>query len=127
MTRRSQTLGRWGETAAADFLVRHGYTVLERNARTPYGELDLVVFVESGALPAVVFVEVKTRASDTLGPPEISITGRKRAHLLAAAQAYLQSHPDLPSDWRVDVVSISGAPGRGEPEILHFENVFTSC
>jgi putative endonuclease len=126
MTQRTLSLGRWGETIAAAHLLRQGYTILAQNARTAYGELDLVVGDPRNDPAEIVFVEVKTRASTSLGPPEISITERKRAHLLAAAQAYLLAHPDLPQNWRVDVVAVFGAPGRGEPELVHFENALTA-
>jgi putative endonuclease len=126
MTDRTKALGRWGEACAAGYLSQLGWTVLETNARTPYGELDLVAFTTELQLPVIVFVEVKTRASTTLGPPEISITGRKQAHLLKASQAYLQAHPDLPQYCRIDVIAISGSPHSGEPEIFHFENALTT-
>jgi putative endonuclease len=113
-----QTLGRWGEALAAETLERQGYSLLERNARTPYGELDLVMRQGQG----IVFVEVKTRASRTFGLPEESITRRKQEHLLHAAQHYLQSHPELSGDWRVDVIAIRRQADR-PPEVVHFENV----
>ena len=50
-------LGAAGERDAARLLGQLGYTVLLRDCRTPYGELDLVCL--DGA--AFVFVEVKTR------------------------------------------------------------------
>jgi len=113
-----QTLGRWGEALAAETLAGRGYALLARNARTPYGELDLVM--RQGG--ATVFVEVKTRASRAFGLPEESITPRKQEHLRNAAQHYLQSHPELGGDWRVDVIAIRRQPGV-PPEVVHFENV----
>jgi len=121
---RRQSLGKWGEALAAETLERRGYTLLERNARTPFGELDLVM--HQGQV--IVFVEVKTRRTRSYGDtpsfglPEESITRRKQEHLLHAAQAYLQSHPQLGDNWRVDVVAIRRAPG-SQPEVVHFENV----
>jgi len=113
-------LGQWGESLAANFLMQQGYTILERNIRTPYGEIDLIAQDEEN----LVFVEVKTRASLTLGPPEISITARKQEHMLAAAQAYLQAHPHLQGNWRVDVIAIQRLPHQ-QPQIVHFENVLS--
>ncbi len=113
-------LGQWGEALAADYLKQLGYAILERNVRTPYGEIDLIA-QDSGEL---VFVEVKTRASSSLGPPEIAITSRKQEHILSAAQAYLQSHPHLEGNWRVDVIAIQRLSDQ-QPQITHFENVFT--
>jgi putative endonuclease len=111
------SLARWGESLAADFLTQKGYTVLARNVRTPHGEIDLVA--QCGAV--TVFVEVKTRTSRAYGLPEEAVTRRKQAHLLAASQHYLQTHPDLDGDWRVDVIAIERRAGQ-PPMITHFEN-----
>ncbi len=127
-----QRLASWGEAYAADYLQERGYQVVERNARTPYGEIDLVARgdVEAKRMrgdsldkkQVTVFVEVKTRRSTTYGYPEQAITRRKREHLLAAAQAYLQTHPELEGDWRVDVIAIF-RPDPKQPAIInHFEN-----
>jgi putative endonuclease len=114
-----QSLGRWGEALAASYLEGQGYTVLEQNARTSYGELDLVT--RKGT--ATVFVEVKTRTSSRYGLPEASITRKKREHLLASAMAYLQLRPELDGDWQVDVISIERNNPQCKPIITHFENV----
>lgn len=113
-----QRLGRWGESLAAEYLSKLGYLILERNARTAYGELDLVA-IQSDIL---VFVEVKTRTGTSLAPPEAGVTRLKKKHLLAAAQAYLQLHPQLPENYRIDVIAIRGKVGGPQPEIVHFEN-----
>ena len=128
MTNPRQLLGRWGESLAADFLVDLGYIVLERNVRTPYGEIDLVTrLVEEStfsgeAVQVTVFVEVKTRTTQSFGLPEESITAHKREHLIAAAQSYLQDHPDLGEVWRIDVIAIQRLQPNKPPAIHHFEN-----
>jgi putative endonuclease len=128
MTSRKAVLGRWGETVAAGYLERLGYTILERNARTPYGEIDLVARqdTEKGRSreAVTVFVEVKTRSSTAFGLPEEAVTARKRGHLLAAAQSYLLDHPALGEAWRVDVVAIQRLRRGQAPVITHFENAF---
>ena len=115
-----QSLGRWGEAIAAEYLAERGYTILEHNARTPYGELDLIA--RQG--DALVFIEVKTRASRSLGPPEISVTQTKQAHLLSAAKSYLQERPHLQYEWRIDVIAILRLPGQ-KAQIEHFENIMS--
>jgi putative endonuclease len=50
-------LGRLGERLAAAHLERLGFVILARNARTRYGEIDLIAF--DGR--TLVFAEVKTR------------------------------------------------------------------
>lgn len=120
MTWQTQRLGRWGEALAAEYLSGLGYRILECNARTPYGEIDLVARPPDEAV--TVFVEVKTRRSTSLGLPEISVDARKRAHLLAAIQAYCLAHPELDGVCRLDVIAIQRLPGDPEPHITHFEN-----
>jgi len=120
----AKELGKWGEQLAADFLIKQGYSIIARNARTPYGELDLVAQQLSehnlGEM-TTVFVEVKTRSSQTFGYPEESITPSKQEHLISAALHYLQEHPKLDQDWRIDVIAIERYQNR-DPIIHHFEN-----
>jgi putative endonuclease len=133
MSTSKQALGRWGEARAAEYLIARGYAILERNARTPYGEIDLVARLDGSRssdprkpAPTTVFVEVKTRSSKTFGFPEESVTPRKQAHLLAAAQSYIQEHPQLEGDWRIDVIAIQRYPSKTQPTITHFENAVNS-
>ncbi len=128
MSQSRQELGRWGEALAADYLVDQGYTIVARNERTPYGEIDLVANKLSGpteesheSQEVLVFVEVKTRTSQSFGYPEEAVTPRKQMNLISAAQHYLQEHPDLDLDWRIDVIAIERYPDRA-PIIHHFEN-----
>jgi len=118
MSKHRQNLGRWGETIAAEFLSRRGYTIVASNARTQYGELDLVA--RQGDV--TVFVEVKTRSSASFGFPEESITTRKGEHLVEASQAYLQEHPEFDGDWRKNVIAIQRLDAEQEPLIKHIEN-----
>lgn len=121
MTSSRQALGRWGETIAADFLDKKGYIVIERNLRTPYGEIDLIA--QDGAV--LVFIEVKTRATDAYGLPEASITQQKREHIISAAQAFLQTLSTPTINWRIDVIAIRKFKSTNLPEIVHFENAIT--
>jgi putative endonuclease len=116
-----QVLGRWGEDLATDYLIEKGYLLLERNFRSPYGEIDLIVQKEN----RLVFVEVKTRSSGAYGLPEEAITPKKREHLISAAQAYLQQSPTPTTDWQIDVIAIRKIKTETEPEIVHFENAIT--
>jgi putative endonuclease len=121
MSKDKRNLGLWGENVAAQYLARRGYTILDRNARTPYGEIDLVTQKQD----VIVFVEVKTRSSSSFGYPEEAMTSAKKAHFLAAAQAYLQAHPELDGDWRLDVIAVRRYPIGNRPGIHHFENAVT--
>jgi putative endonuclease len=115
-----QTYGQWGEERAAEYLQARGYSILARNIKAPHGEIDLVALKED----VLTFVEVKTRRSHAFAYPEESVTRRKQAYLLSAAQAYIEQHPDSPESWQFDVIAVEGQPG-GEVQIEHFENVIS--
>ncbi len=106
--RSRQRLGALGEELAARELLRRGYVIHQRNWRCAAGEIDIVAQQEG----SLVFVEVRTRRGDQFGTPEESITPSKQAHLIAAAQTYLQEQT-LECDWRIDFVAVELSP-RGE-------------
>lgn len=114
-----KNFGTWGEEFAAGYLSQQGYTVIGRNVRTPYGEIDLIAL--DGEV--LVFVEVKTRSSNAFGFPEEAISKQKAGHMLASAQSYLQSHLDLSGDWRWDVMAIQKQSTPENIEVVHFKNV----
>jgi len=111
----NQRIGKWGEDTAADYLTQRGYEIIARNIRTPYGEIDIIAKQND----ITIFVEVKTRTSNTMGLPEEAITSRKRQHMLAAADQYAAEHEI--DHWQIDVVAIEGKPG-SKPTITYFEN-----
>ena len=120
----AQQLGKWGEKLAAAYLLKQGYSILAENFKTPYGELDLIAEQAEAYNPdekTIVFVEVKTRRSKSFGYPEDSVTPIKQEHIIAAAQYYLQEHPSIESDWRIDVIAIEYYQDH-DPVIQHFEN-----
>ena len=95
------------ETAALQHLQTHGLQLLERNAHSRGGELDLVMR-DAGS---VVFVEVRYRASSEFGGGAVSVDAHKRRKLIHAAQVWLLRHPhhsDAPC--RFDVIAASGDP-----------------
>ncbi len=110
----NQNVGRWGEQAAADYLLARGYEILGTNVRTPYGEIDLIACKQN----RITFVEVKTRKTTSLGPPEISVSARKQEHLQSCASYYAQAHEI--DHWQIDVIAIELR--NGQPKIVHFEN-----
>lgn len=88
MTYLRQRTGRLAEARAAEHLLSLGYLMVERNARTKYGELDMVVVDRC----ALVFVEVKAvRAGGRVGPerPVLWVTPRKQAQVRRLATAWI--------------------------------------
>ncbi len=101
MTTARQGLGTAGESLAAAELQRQGYTMREANWRCRLGEIDLVAEQDD----SLVFVEVRTRRGVGFGTPEESVTPAKQAHLIAAAQTYVQTN-GWTGAWRIDVVAV---------------------
>lgn len=95
--------------------------MIARNVRTPFGELDLIAI--HGEF--TVFIEVKARSSRNHGLPEEAITPRKRNHLLASAQHYLQAHAASDSAWRIDVAAVECDPSGNVQRIEVLENAVT--
>ncbi len=102
-------LGRAGEDLAAEFLMKRGYRIVERNYNTRMGEIDLIALHEG----AIVFIEVKTRTSDAYGAPELAVGRRKQQRMVKAALAYLKYKKLHQMPCRFDVVAITAAANEG--------------
>src|SRR5438132_12871347 len=96
-----QALGRDAETAAAAYLTRAGFRVLERNVRLGHGEIDLVC--RDGDV--VGFVEVKCRRATWGDPPAAAVSWHKQRRLTRLAQHYLRSRRLDDGLCRLDVVA----------------------
>ena len=115
MTGHNQRIGKWGEDAVAAYLAERGYEILVRNARTPYGEIDIIAKQDE----ITIFIEVKTLRSSKNFFPEQNVTARKQAHMLACAEHYAAENAI--DHWQIDVIAVEGKAGL-EPKITHFEN-----
>jgi len=110
-------LGKNGEEYAVQYLLQHGYEILERNWYNRHQEIDIIAKKDD----VLVVVEVKTRQSDNYGEPDLAVTRRKQSLLVSAANSYIfQNKLDL--NTRFDIISIVM---KGEnPEINHIEDAF---
>ncbi|HEY2828982.1 MAG TPA: YraN family protein [Thermoanaerobaculia bacterium] len=93
-------LGRRGERRAAWFYRFRGYRIVDRNARSKGGEVDLVV--RRGR--TLVICEVKTRQSLAAGAGHESVDRRKREQLIRLGEQYVVRFPDL--QIRYDILSL---------------------
>lgn len=96
--------GQWGEELAARHYQRMSCRVLDRNWRSPTGELDLVVL--DG--PTYVFCEVKARRSADFGPASAAVTVSKQRRIRQLAVEWLRAHDVHAHSIRFDVVAITG-------------------
>lgn len=118
----TQTVGKIGEDAAAAYLVKNRYRIIEHNHLKPWGEIDIVAKAKDGTL---VFIEVKTMAGEEGAGlrPEDNMTGAKIMKMKRAALAYANAHPELVGGrgWRIDAIAVR--LGEKPDDIRHYENI----
>ena len=120
MTTEKQNIGKLGEDIAVKYLEKHGYKILDRNYRKPWGEIDIVA-QQSDEL---VFIEVKTQNKEFEWRPEENITRHKKHQLSRIVTTYLKSNK-VPEDqnWRVDVLAITLDFKTKNAQIEHIQNI----
>ena len=138
-------VGKRGERAAARYLRRHGYDILEKNIHISHEEIDIIAIDRD----CIAFVEVKTRCirpenADRYSAPAAAVTYSKQEHLLRAAKTYIAKNR-IKVQPRMDVIEVFltpdkdlrpfdkflekitcaiGAPYRKVLHIHHIENAF---
>jgi putative endonuclease len=125
MTVQRQTIGRAAEELVATRLAARGWQILERNARTRRGELDIVA--RDGR--ALVFVEVKAgRAGSAYGPerPVLGVNRRKQLRVRRLAAAWMAERRDAPhyDEIRCDAVGVTFDRDGSPIEVEHIEGAF---
>ena len=98
----AKAAGDRGEALVARYLQKAGYTLLDRQWRCRFGELDLVARSRGGI---VCFVEVKLRGPKSMGLPREAVDARKQARLRRTAGAYLSRY-ELDAPARFDVAEV---------------------
>jgi len=111
--------GQASEMQAEQFLLAKGYRILDRNVRTPLGELDLVAEDQG----VVVFVEVKGRTTEAFGGALLAVDHRKRVKLTKLAAQYLAQRHWSDKACRFDVVLVQGKSS-DQGRIEHLQNAF---
>ena len=105
------------ENHAARHLAGRGLKIIDRNYRTPRGEIDLIA--RHGDL--LLFIEVRLRNHRRYASGAESVDLRKQARLAAAAGAYLQKkYGDSPPPCRFDVVSLAAAPNNSGGYVIEW-------
>lgn len=82
-------------------LRQKGYKILERNYRHGKSEIDLIAKGEG----LLIFVEVKTRSSNTFGFPEEFVSENQQKAIIRAANHYVEEI-DWKGDIRFDIMAI---------------------
>lgn len=105
--------------AAAKFLSRRGYEIIDRDWHCRAGIADLVCMDDD----ALVFIKVKARSDSSKGFPSEEISHKKRDQYEKIAMSYLASHSLIDAFVRFDVVSIV-VLGPGRAFLRHHVNAF---
>ncbi|WP_181431228.1 YraN family protein [Curtobacterium sp. MCBD17_021] len=103
-----KTTGNTGEDHAVEWLVRHGFAIIDRNWRCARGELDIVA--RDG--DTIVFVEVKTRTGQTTGHPLEAVTPRKLGRIRGLVPAWFHAHREQTARAiRIDCIAVTIVAG----------------
>ena len=119
MSDERKKIGSIGEKLAADYLERIGYSILQRNFRWCFGEIDIIACNSE----YLVFCEVKTRKGSALLHPSRSVTKVKGKRIRELASLYLMEHEDETRQPRFDVI-FAIMNQNHEGTIEHLENAF---
>ena len=107
-----------GEDIATQFLVNNGFTIIERNFRKRFAEIDIIA--RKG--DELVFCEVKRSNYSGESHPELRVDYKKQIKLARGASAYLAEHEIQFDSVRFDVITVKVHQGREVVE--HIENAF---
>jgi putative endonuclease len=114
-------LGSKAEQIACDFLLKHGFEIIEKNVTFNFGEIDIVAKDKN----ILCFIEVKSKNSNDFGAPETQVTYTKQQKLIKLAGFYLKKHyPYNPPICRFDIIAILGYDD--ESKINHIKNAFVA-
>lgn len=114
-------LGKRGEEAAACFLERREYEILDRNWKCIAGEADIVALQDD----TLCFIEVKTRKDAQKGFPSEAVDTRKRSRYERIAACYLEDHDYADVRVRFDIIAIL-VLGEDRAFLRHHLNAFGS-
>ena len=114
-------IGALGEQLAVDHLISLGMTVLVRNWRCRWGELDIIATERDHS--AVVFVEVKTRRSTAFGLAAEAVGWRKQRTLSRVAELWRLRFGRPGDTYRFDLVSVTDL-GSGRMDVEHLPDAW---
>ncbi|MDR0646493.1 MAG: YraN family protein [Elusimicrobiota bacterium] len=103
-----------GEDKAAEFLKAKGYKILARNYASKYGEIDIIARLKN----AIVFVEVKTRASMSYGGGVAAVNVSKQNKITKTAITYIKENKPKFDSITFDIITIT------DGKIEHIQNAF---
>lgn len=117
-TRCTKAIGNLGEAIACRYLLKNNLSLITKNYRSKWGEIDLIM----KDIHCVIFVEVRYRKNTHYGHPITTVDQHKQKRLSLTAFDFLQNHPNYQVDSRFDVIGIT--PNHQTQEIVWIKNAF---
>ena len=109
----STAKGQQGQKLAEKFLKKQGLRILARNVNTGPAEIDLIG--RDGR--EVVFIEVRSRWSDSDARPEETVNRTKQQRIIRGAKAFLKSRRWEDRPMRFDVVAVDAF---ADPPVIRY-------
>jgi putative endonuclease len=119
MEKYKQKVGGFGESLAEKYLLTKGYEILDKNVKISYQEIDIIAKIEE----KLVFVEVKTRTNDNLGPVEDCFSQQKLNNLKTAINNYLENKKIYGENFRLDLITVKIEKLKKIAKIKHFKDI----
>jgi len=115
-----QKIGGFGEMLAKNYLIKHGYKIIETNVKTSYQEIDIIA--KKGKF--TIFVEVKTRTSFALGSADTALTVKKIKNYKKVINSYMYDNNFDKRYFRMDLISIDINKKDNKATIKHYKDIF---
>ena len=116
----NQQVGQFGEGLAKKYLADIGYEIVDAIVNTSHKEIDIIATRGDD----LVFVEVKTRTSGSMGLAEENIGRRKINNLKKAMNHYLRVHPHDQDRARLDFIAIDIDRADKKARIKHYKDIY---
>ena len=112
--------GNIGEDQASLYLKKRGFSIIDKNFTSYFGEIDIIAMKNN----TLVFFEVRTKHSGKKGNPAESITIYKKRKIFKTAQFYIKIHPELSMNKiRFDFIGIKYSDNNSQ--FNHIENIIS--
>ncbi len=128
-TSKTQKIGEIGESLACKFLVKHGFSIIERNHTRKWGEIDIIA-VNSKVL---YFFEVKTVSCETIDeigndPKHMQVIQnvhtKKVSRMKKIIQTYLiENNVSHETKWQFDIIAVHLEKDHKRAKVTRLENI----
>ncbi|MEG0296032.1 MAG: YraN family protein [Clostridium sp.] len=96
------SIGKYGEDLACRYLESKNYTILDRNYRNRFGEIDIICFHED----TIIFLEVKSRYTSKFGKGRYSVNSIKQKNIIKLSTYYIHFKNLYNNFFRFDVIEV---------------------